>query len=252
MTRRKIDRAMVELAIAEIEANGKPVTVKELAGITGYSSGGLQNQDYLKKYIKAYKPKAPAPSPIKQIVIDHSVQSYCQHIFNHYFASDEARGEVKVEMMAEVEGFKPSLYEQAVNRLLVERYLLTNKLNGKLFVNQDKELEDQQEAEKIENLRKIEEFQNRYGNPQGRASEPNSIEEDDDFSPFISIEEEEEFLKESLNRIKTMSTELSIKKPAIRELHLKLDDGAEIHITSGEVTQELVQEILKTIFNRVS
>lgn len=231
MTRRRIDRAMVELAIAEIEASGKPVTVKELAAITGYSSGGLQNQDYLKKYIKAYKPKAPAPSPIKQVAIEHSVESYCQHILHQYFASDEHRDEVKLEMLAEVEGFKPSMFEKAINRLMIDRHLLLNMLNGKLYFNKDK-------CHEVE--------------AQTPADVPKQIEEDDDFSPFISIEEEEEFLEESLNRSKAMSAELSIEKLSIRELHLKLDDGAEIHITSGKVTQELVREILKAIFNRVS
>lgn len=229
MTRRRIDRAMVELAIAEIEATGKPVTVKELAAITGYSSGGLQNQGYLKKYIKAYKPKAPAPSPIKQIAIDHSVESYCQHILCQYFASDEHRDEVKLEMLAEVEGFKPSIYEKAINRLMIDRCLLLNRLNGKLSINPAMVCEDEFEAEQMEMWEKM------------------------------TVDKEmAAIFKTTTPAINALYDEGNIRiepampvKPAIRELHLKLDDGAEFHITSGEVTQELVQEILKTIFNRV-
>lgn len=143
MTRRKIDRGIVELAIAEIEATGKPVTIKGLAEVTGYSSGGLNLQDYLKKYVKTYKPKAQLPSPIKQVVIEHTVDSYKAHITSQYFSSPEKREDVASEMLAEVESFKASIFNQAMNQLLVEGQLVESHLNDFIVSKElHNELED--------------------------------------------------------------------------------------------------------------
>ncbi|MEL4177735.1 hypothetical protein [Roseateles sp. PN1] len=211
--KQRLDKGIVELAIAELDSAGEKITIKRLAELTGYHKVSLQNQDYLRKYVAYRSPRAKLPEPWLQRDIGDSLEAYKEHILSEYFSSPETRKDVEADMLAEVDCFKPSRFNQAVNQLLVEGLLIENKYNGTIVTTKAQEDFDRQ----LESILNIQPGDN----------------------PFNEPEEESSQAEVMVGRIKY--------KPFVEEVNLKLDDGFEISMKAGEATVQLVANIMKLI-----
>jgi len=152
----RIDHDLLVLAIDELKAKNQKVNIPAIAKATGYTVGGLHACGLLDDYVtrrprikgKTAKEgmRIPLVNPGKIEFECHStsdkakeplvqtVEAYSDVIIEGYFAHFEKLDDVQKDMAINYAGFQPSLYTQAVNRLVVSDALQTNPLKPGYFI----------------------------------------------------------------------------------------------------------------------
>ncbi len=137
-----VDTKLVDLAIEELRSTNQKVSIPNVAKVTGYTQNCLYYCGYLDKYKrerKSSKKNQPLSAIAKEKVFSfvtflNTATEYLDYIKLNFFFRPESVEEVKLTLFEQFGTVNTTLFMQAINTLIVEKYIVCSTLKDKFIV----------------------------------------------------------------------------------------------------------------------